>query len=132
MDTPDFINAPPKLRFAVRWVEKWLDCEMFLRQEECLGEVSPVLWHPYPYGCNGFSCLKHLIHTHPNLVNSNESLQLLIYFIGDEAYADMRLYPTLCKMKHRTHFLLSVALWLFPNRATRSAWHRISTSSTSR
>ena len=84
-------------------VEKWLDCEVLLRQEECLSEVSPVLRHPYPYGCNGFSSIKHLIHTHSNLVNGNESLQFLIYLIGDEAYADMRLYPSFRKMKHRTH-----------------------------
>ena len=36
--------------------------------------------------------------------NGKESLQFLIYLIGDEAYADMRLYPAFCKVKHRTHF----------------------------
>ena len=85
-------------------VEKWLDCEVLLRQEECLSEVSPVLRHPYPDCRDGFCYLKHLIDTHPYFVNGNESLQFLINFIGDEAYADMRLYPTFCKMKHRTHF----------------------------
>ena len=40
---PDFVNASPKLRFAVREAEKWLDCEVLLRKEECLSEVSPVL-----------------------------------------------------------------------------------------
>ena len=34
--------------------------------------------------------------------NGKESLQFLIYLIGDEAYADMRLYPSFRKMKHRT------------------------------
>ena len=81
---PDFVNVSPKLRFAVREAEKWFDCEVLLRQEECLSEVSPILWHPYSDCRDCFGCLKHLIHTHPNLVNSNESLQFLIYFIGDE------------------------------------------------
>ena len=83
---PDFVNASPKLRFVARKVEKWLDCEVLLRQEECLSEVSPVLRHPYSDCRDRFGCLKHLIDTHPNLVNSNESLQFLIYLIGDEAY----------------------------------------------
>ena len=26
--SPDFVNASPKLRFTVRKVEKWLDCEV--------------------------------------------------------------------------------------------------------
>ena len=102
-NAPNFVNASPKLRFTVRKVEKWLDCEVLLRQEECLSEVSPVLRHPYSDCRYSFGCLKHLIDTHPNLVNSNESLQFLIYLIGDEAYADMRLYPSFRKMKHRTH-----------------------------
>ena len=101
---PDFVNAPPKLRFVARYVEKWFHCEVLLRQEECLSEVSPVFRHPYPDCRDSFGCLKHLIDTHPNLVNGNESLQFLIYLIGDEANADMCLYPTFCKMKHRTHF----------------------------
>ena len=104
IDPPDFVNAPPKLRFVARYVEKWFDCEVLLRQEECLSEVSPVLRHPYSDCRYSFGCLKHLIDTHPNLVNGNESLQFLIYLIGDEANADMCLYPTFCKMKHRTHF----------------------------
>lgn len=104
MKAPDFVNAPPKLRFVARYVEKWFHCEVLLRQEECLSEVSPVFRHPYPDCRDSFGCLKHLIDTHPNLVNGNESLQFLIYLIGDEANADMCLYPTFCKMKHRTHF----------------------------
>ena len=103
-EAPDFVNAPPKLRFVARYVEKWFHCEVLLRQEECLSEVSPVFRHPYPDCRDSFGCLKHLIDTHPNLVNGNESLQFLIYLIGDEANADMCLYPTFCKMKHRTHF----------------------------
>ena len=87
--TPDFVNAPPKLRFVARYVEKWFHCEVLLRQEECLSEVSPVFRHPYPDCRDSFGCLKHLIDTHPNLVNGNESLQFLIYLIGDEANADM-------------------------------------------
>ena len=61
---------------------------MFLRQEECLSGVSPVLRHPYSDCRDSFGYLKHLIDTHPYLVNGNESLQFLIYLIGDEAYAD--------------------------------------------
>ena len=79
----------PNLRFVARYVEKWFHCEVLLRQEECLSEVSPVFRHPYPDCRDSFGCLKHLIDTHPNLVNGNESLQFLIYLIGDEANADM-------------------------------------------
>ena len=86
---PDFVNASPKLRFTVRKVEKWFHCEVLLRQEECLSEVSSVLWHSYSDCRDRFGCLKHLIDTHPNLVNGNESLQFLIYLISDEAYADI-------------------------------------------
>ena len=25
---PDFVNAPPKLRFVARYVEKWFHCEV--------------------------------------------------------------------------------------------------------
>ena len=103
LQCPDFVNAPPELRFVARYVEKWFHCEVLLRQEECLSEVSPVFRHPYPDCRDSFGCLKHLIDTHPNLVNGNESLHFLIYLIGDEAYADMRLYPSFRKMKHRTH-----------------------------
>ena len=66
---PDFVNASPKLRFVARYVEKWFHCEVLLRQEECLSEVSPVLRHPYSDCRYSFGCLKHLIDTHPNLVN---------------------------------------------------------------
>ena len=31
---PDFVNAPPKLRFAVRKVKKWLYGKVLLCQEE--------------------------------------------------------------------------------------------------
>ena len=41
---PDFINAPPKLKFATIQVKKWLDCEVLLCQEESFREVSSVLW----------------------------------------------------------------------------------------
>ncbi|WP_221415195.1 hypothetical protein, partial [Phocaeicola vulgatus] len=34
-ECPDFVNAPPKLRFVARYVEKWFHCEVLLRQEEC-------------------------------------------------------------------------------------------------
>ena len=48
---------------------------MLLRQEECLSEVSPVLRHPYSDCRDRFGCLKHIIDTHPNLVNSNVPLR---------------------------------------------------------
>ena len=59
---PDFVNASPKLRFTVRKVEKWFHCEVLLRQEECLSEVSPVLWHSYSdcRDCCGCLKMKHM------------------------------------------------------------------------
>ena len=81
---------------------------MFLCQKERFCEGSPIFGQPYPYGCNGFSSIKHLVHTHPNFVDRNEPFQFLIYFVGDEANADMCLYPTFRKVKHRTHFQISL------------------------
>ena len=88
--SPDFVNAPPKLRFVARYVEKWFHCEVLLRQEECLSEVSPVLRHPYSDCRYSFCCLKHLIDTHPNLVNGNESLQFLIYLLTSSLFCAIR------------------------------------------
>ena len=84
-------------------MEKWLDCEVLFRQEESLSEVIPVLWHPYPNGRDGFGCIKYLADTHPDFVNGNEQLQFLVYFVGDEAYADVRFNPPFGEMEHRTH-----------------------------
>ena len=113
---PDFINAPPKLRLTVWKVKKWLYSQMFLCPEERFCEGCPIFGQPYPYGCNGFSSIKHLVHTHPNFVDRNEPFQFLIYFVGDEANADMCLYPTFRKVKHRTYFQIS--LW-----NTKCAFH---------
>ena len=76
---------------------------MLLCQEECFCEGGSIFRHPYSDCRDRFGCLKHLIDTLLNLVDGNESLQFLIYLIADEAYADMRLYPSFRKMKHRTH-----------------------------
>ena len=46
-----------------------------------LSEVSPVLRHPYPDCCDCLCCIKHLINTHPYLVDDNEPLQFLIYLL---------------------------------------------------
>ena len=48
-DSPDFINAPPKLRLAVSLVKKWLYSQMFLCQEERFCEGCPIFGQPYPY-----------------------------------------------------------------------------------
>lgn len=71
---PDFINASPKLLFVVSQVKKWLHCKVFLRQKEGLGKVSSILRQLYSDCRDGLCCIKHLIDTHPYLVDDNEPL----------------------------------------------------------
>lgn len=77
---------------------------MLLGKEERLREACAILGHLYPY-CGDCSCrIKHTVNTHPDVVDENLPLQLLIYFIGNESNAYMGFYPSFCEMKHRPHF----------------------------
>ena len=55
---------------------------MFLCQEERFCEGFPIFGQPYPYGCNGFSSIKHLVHILAQIwrtLKQKKSAQLVVY-----------------------------------------------------
>lgn len=94
---PDFINMSSKLSF---FVKKWLCVKCFSVKKRTFVKKVPFSGNPLPfYSRNSFSNVMHLyLHSFLFCWKQWAHSLFLIYFIGNEANADMYLCPTFHKM----------------------------------